>query len=87
MSAESYSLLNGRAVVGMGVLRQAGGNTIAIASDVKKRMTEINAQSKDLQVIMISDDSVFIEGALQEVLMSLVFAVVVVLVVIALFLG
>ncbi|MCR2747031.1 efflux RND transporter permease subunit [Limnobacter parvus] len=87
MSAESYSLLNGRAVVGMGVLRQAGGNTIAIASDVKKRMAEINAQSKDLQVIMISDDSVFIKGALQEVLTSLVFAVLVVLVVIALFLG
>ncbi len=87
MSAESYSLLNGRAVVGMGVLRQAGGNTIAIASDVKKRMAEINAQSKDLQVILISDDSVFIKGALQEVLMSLVIAVLVVLVVIALFLG
>lgn len=87
MSAESYSLLNGRAVVGMGVLRQAGGNTIAIASDIKKRVTEINAQSKDLQVILISDDSVFIKGALQEVLVSLVIAVLVVLVVIALFLG
>lgn len=87
MSAESYSLLNGRAVVGMGVLRQAGGNTIAIADNVKKRMAEINAQSKDLQVIMISDDSVFIKGALQEVLMSLMFAVMVVLIVIALFLG
>ena len=87
MSAESYSLLNGRAVIGMGVLRQAGGNTIAIASDVKKRMAQINAQSKDLQVIVISDDSVFIKGALQEVLMSLMFAVVVVLIVIAVFLG
>lgn len=36
---------------------------------------------------MISDDSVFIKGALQEVLMSLMFAVVVVLIVIAVFLG
>lgn len=87
MSAESYSLLNGRAVVGMGVLRQAGGNTIAIAGEVKKRMAEINAQSKDLQVIMISDDSVFIKGALQEVVMTLLLAVAVVLLVIALFLG
>lgn len=86
-SAESYSLLNGRTVVGMGVLRQAGGNTIAIADQVGQRVAQINAQSRDLQIIMIADDSVFIKGALQEVLLTLAIAVAVVLVVIALFLG
>ena len=87
MSAESYSLLNGRAVVGMGVLRQAGGNTIAIASEVKKRVEQINANSKDLQVILIADDSVFIKGALKEVVFTLIIAILIVLLVIALFLG
>lgn len=86
-SAESYSLLNGRTVVGMSVLRQAGGNTIAIADQVGQRVAQINAQSRDLQIIMIADDSVFIKGALQEVLLTLAIAVAVVLVVIALFLG
>lgn len=86
-TAESYSLLNGRSVVGMGVLRQAGGNTIAIADEVKQRLEQINAQSRDLQVVVIADDSVFIKGALQEVLMSLLFAIAVVLLVIALFFG
>ncbi|HEX4843855.1 MAG TPA: efflux RND transporter permease subunit [Limnobacter sp.] len=87
MSAESYSLLNGRSVVAMGVLRQAGGNTIAIAEEVKKRMLQFNAESDDIQLVLIADDSVFIEGALQEVVASLMVAVLVVLVVIALFLG
>ncbi|WP_370264463.1 efflux RND transporter permease subunit [Limnobacter sp.] len=87
MSAESYSLLNGRSVVAMGVLRQAGGNTIAIAADVKARIEQFNSQNRDIQLVLIADDSVFIKGALQEVLTSLVFAVLVVLVVIAVFLG
>ncbi|HEX4879293.1 MAG TPA: efflux RND transporter permease subunit, partial [Limnobacter sp.] len=87
MTAESYSLLNGRSVVAMGVLRQAGGNTIAIAQEVKLRMAQFNADSDDIQLVLIADDSVFIKGALQEVVTSLVVAVLVVLVVIALFLG
>ncbi len=86
-SAESYSLLNGRSVIGMGVLRQAGSNTVAIADELKERIAEFNAQSKDLQVLVISDDSVFIQGALSEVLTTLLIAIAVVLLVIAVFLG
>lgn len=86
-SAESYSLFNGRSVIGMGVLRQAGSNTVAIANELKARIADFNNQSQDLKVLVISDDSVFIQGALSEVLTTLLIAVAVVLLVIAVFLG
>ena len=37
MEAESYSLLDGRMVVGLGIVRQAGSNTIDISDEVKRR--------------------------------------------------
>lgn len=86
-TAESYSLLDGRDVIAMGVLRQAGANAIQIAQDVRTRIAQFNAENSDIQVELVSDDSVFIRGALSEVVISLLIAVAVVLLVIALFLG
>lgn len=87
MEAESHTLLNGRQVVGLGVVRQAGSNTIAIAEEVNRRVEAINARARDYQLSVISDDSVYIKGALAEVVNTLLVAVVAVLVVIAIFLG
>lgn len=84
---ESYSLLNGRMVIGMEVIRQPGSNTIAISSELNKRIDYINSNFSNLQVFKISDDSVFIEGSLKEVLFTLIIAVIIVLIVIAVFLG
>ena len=83
----SYSLLNGRQVVGLGVVREAGANTIAISEDVRRRVAAINDRARDFELVLISDDAVYIRGALEQVLVTLVFSVGVVLVVIALFLG
>ena len=85
--AESYSMLNGRSVIGLGIVRQAGSNTIAIADEVDKRLQEINNRARDFTLQKTSDDSIFIKGALVDVLYTLIFAVVIVLIVIALFLG
>lgn len=85
--AESYSMLNGRMVIGMGVIRQPGSNTIAISNEVDKRIKDINERVNDFEIYKTSDDSLFIEGSLKEVLFTLGFAVFIVLVVIALFLG
>lgn len=84
---ESYSLLNGREVIGLEVVRQAGSNTIAIADAVNQRIKELNSRNKAFELYVISDASVFIKGALSEVIYSLIFAVLIVLVVIAVFLG
>jgi hydrophobe/amphiphile efflux-1 (HAE1) family protein len=84
---ESYSLLNGREVIGLEVVRQAGSNTIAIANAVNERISELNNRNKNFQLYVISDASIFIKGALSEVVYSLLIAVLIVLVVIAVFLG
>ena len=52
--------LNGERVVGIGIIRQAGSNTINIAAGVRQAMTDINSRSQDLQLEIISDHSVFI---------------------------
>ncbi len=85
--AESFSMLNGRVVIGMGIVRQAGSNTIAISKAVDRRLEEINQRINEFQVTKTSDDAIFIKGALNEVVYTLFFAVGIVLIVIALFLG
>ncbi len=84
--AESYAMLNGRMVIGMGIIRQAGSNTIAISSEVDKRVEEINKNSRDFQIRKTSDAAIYIQGALNEVLYTLLIAVGIVLIVIAIFL-
>lgn len=85
--AESYSLLNGRQVIGLGIIRQAGSNTIAIADEVEVRVAKLNERFRDLEILTTSNDAVFIKGALVEVLLSLAISIVIVLLVIAVFLG
>ncbi len=87
MEAESYSLLNGRMVVGLGIIRQAGSNTIEISTEVKKRIDQINERARDYTIVTTSDDADYIKGALMEVVFTLCFAMAIVLVVIAVFLG
>ena len=87
MEAESYSLLNGRMVVGLGIVRQAGSNTIEISNEVKKRVQQINQRARDFTIATTSDDAEYIKGALMEVVFTLCFAMTIVLIVIAVFLG
>jgi len=87
MEAESYSLLDGRMVVGLGIVRQAGSNTIDISDEVKRRVAQINERARDFTIVITSDDADYITGALMEVVFTLCFAMAIVLVVIAVFLG
>ena len=79
--------LNGERVVGIGIIRQAGSNTINIAAGVRQAVTDINSRSKDLQLEIISDDSVFIRGSVREVITTLLVSVLVVISTIRLFTG
>jgi hydrophobic/amphiphilic exporter-1 (mainly G- bacteria), HAE1 family len=85
--AESYTLLNGRRVVGLGIVRRAKSNTVAISDAVGKTLIQLNRRLKDAQVVKISDDAGFIRGSIQEVIKSLSIAVMVVISVIFLFMG
>ena len=85
--AESYSVLNGSKVVGMGIVRRAQSNTIAISDAANKVIDRLNARLKDVRLVKISDDARFIRSSVSEVIQSLLIAVGVVIAVIFMFMG
>lgn len=85
--ASGFVRLNGERVVGIGIIRQAGSNTINIAEGVRQAMADINSRKQDLQLEIISDDSVFIRGSVREVITTLLLSVLVVISTIRLFTG
>jgi hydrophobic/amphiphilic exporter-1 (mainly G- bacteria), HAE1 family len=85
--AESYSLLNGKKVVGLGIIRRAQSNTIAISDGVDKAVAKLNRRLDDARIVKISDDATFIRGSVSEVATSLAIAIAVVFAVIFAFMG
>ncbi len=85
--SESIVRLNGRRVISLGIVRRAQSNTVAISDDIKKTVARLNAQRRYMTISTTSDDAVFITGAIREVIFSLALAVIIVVAVIALFLG
>ncbi len=79
--------LNGKRVLGVGIVRQAGSNTIQISRSVKTAIDFFNQQNPDLSLKIISDDAVFIENSVSEVLRTLIFAIIIVILTIRLFAG
>ncbi len=85
--AESYVRLDGRAVVNLEIVRRAQSNTVSISEDVQTTVNGLSRRFDDMTIETVSDDSVFIKGAIREVLISLSLAVLIVVGVIAVFLG
>jgi len=85
--AGSYVRLNGRPVVGLGIVRQARSNTINISDGVREQVERVNARMDDLTVEITSDEAVFIRGAVTEVVATLAIAIGIVVLTIWLFLG
>jgi hydrophobe/amphiphile efflux-1 (HAE1) family protein len=79
--------LNGREVINLGIIRQAKSNTVEIASAVRKTVSQLNRSLQGITMTVTSDDSLFVEGAIREVLISLALAVLIVVAVIAVFIG
>ena len=85
--AESSTLLNGRKVLGIGIVRRAQSNTIAISNAVQVAVERLNRRLKDAELIIISDDAQFIRSSVREVVVSLSIAIFVVFGVIFIFIG
>ena len=81
------SLLNGRKVVGLGIIRRAKSNTIEISDAVDKVINRLNRRLKDAEIVKISDDARFIRSSVREVITTLAIAVGVVVAVIFVFMG
>ncbi|MFP4328254.1 MAG: efflux RND transporter permease subunit [Paracoccaceae bacterium] len=84
---ETILRANGETGLGMGVIRQATSNTLEISEAVRRTVDELDAElPDDVSIFVTSDDAVFINGAITEVLKTLGLAVIIVVAVIFLFL-
>ena len=80
--------LNGESAIGMGIVRQSGANTLAVAEDAKQLAEQIKSTLPQRMTITVgSDDSAFISRAIDGVWTTLAEAAVLVVLVIFLFLG
>lgn len=86
---DAYNIvrLNGKRVVGVGVVRQAGSNTIEISDGVKAAIERLNNRLTDIHLEVISDDALFIRGSVREVVTTLGLAILVVIATIRVFTG
>ncbi len=77
-NATNFVRLDGRPIVGLGVVRQASSNTIEISDSIRNGVDRLNERFDDLSIEIVSDDAEFIRISVREVLITLGFTVLVV---------
>lgn len=88
VNINSVFRVNGRDGVGMGIIKQPGASTLAVAEGVRDEVARISRTlPDDMHLIISSDSSAFISVALNEVLIAISVAAILVVTVIYLFLG
>lgn len=85
--ANSYTTLDGRSVIGLGVVRQARSNTIEISGAVRRQVEMLNARFDDVELIITDDSAVFIRNSVSEVMVTLALTVSIVIFTIWCFMG
>jgi HAE1 family hydrophobic/amphiphilic exporter-1 len=86
--ATAITRLDGKTAVGMEIIRQAQSNTIGISEGVRAAIEELKRSlPPGVEISIISDDAVFIEEAVREVVIALVIASIIVVIVILMFLA
>ena len=84
---ETVLRANGQQGLGIGVIRQATSNTLESSAGVRAVVAELNQTlPEDVTIAVTSDDAIFIQGSIEEVLKTLGWAVAIVIAVIFLFL-
>lgn len=82
-----YTRVNGETAIGLDITRQSVGNTLEISRDVSIAVEELRSQLPEgVQLLVTSDDGIFIEGSINEVVKSILMATAIVIAVIFLFL-
>lgn len=78
---------NGVPGIGLGIIRQAQSNTLNISNGIKDAVAQLSKTLPEgTRIAITSDDAVFIQGAIHEVVLALILAAVIVTAVIYLFL-
>ena len=79
---------NGMPMVGLGIIKQSTANTIDVARSAKAEVLRLNPNLPEgMEIKQSYDSSVFVEGAIREVYLTLLIAIGLVILVIFLFLG
>jgi hydrophobe/amphiphile efflux-1 (HAE1) family protein len=85
--ASVYTRVNGETAIGLDITRQSVGNTLEISRDVGIAVEELRDQMPEgVQLLVTSNDGIFIEGSINEVVKSILMATGIVVAVIFLFL-
>ncbi|MGR3634108.1 MAG: efflux RND transporter permease subunit [Limimaricola soesokkakensis] len=85
--ASVYTRVNGETAVSLDITRQSVGNTLEISRDVGTAVEELRDQLPEgVQLLVTSDDGIFIEGSINEVVKSILLATAIVVAVIFVFL-
>ncbi len=83
----SATRVDGRTAIGIGIVRQAQSNTLSISRGVAAVVADLNRElPQGTKIAVTSDDAVFIQGAVDEVVSTLFLATAIVVLVIFLFL-
>lgn len=85
--AQSLVRLDGKPVIGLGVIRQARSNTIEISDEVLAMVQQLESRFPELQIRVTSDDAEFIRGSVKEVITSLLLTIALVVATLWLFIG
>lgn len=84
---DTSARVNGQVAIGIDITRQSVGNTLTISQDVRAAVEEIRADLPEgVELVITSDDGVFIEGSMDEVVKSIGLATIIVILVIFSFL-
>ncbi len=84
---ESILRADGEAGIGIGIIRQAQSNTLEISHSVRAAIAALDRDlPEDVSIFVTSDEATFVEGAVHEVILTLVIAVFLVIAIIYLFL-
>ncbi|MCZ4354020.1 efflux RND transporter permease subunit [Roseovarius aestuarii] len=82
-----FARVNGQPAIGLDISRQSVGNTLEISKAVRLAVEELRAQlPENVNIIITSDDGVFIESSINEVVTSIGLATAIVIAVIFAFL-
>ncbi len=84
---ETITRLDGKPVLGLGIIRQARSNTIEISAGVNAVIDRINQQFDDLELVVTDDQAIFIKNSVTQVLITLALSVAIVIATIWLFMG
>ncbi len=76
--ATNFVRLDGRPMVGLGVIRQAQSNTIEISEAVNARVARLDQRFADLDIRVTADDAVFIAESVSEVFTTLLLTIAIV---------